>query len=591
MPVYRLLLGCLLLVQTSMLGAADADLEWQHDDRAAFAQAGSERRFVLLYLEAVWCHWCHVMDHQTYADPSVRQLIDAHYVPLRIDQDSRPDLANRYRDYGWPATIVLAAAGTEIVKRAGYIAPENFARLLQAIVDDPSPEQGNPRQSGAAAAVSGQLPADLRAELQARHLQHHDRQLGGLDQGVKFVDRDSVEWSLTLAAAGDAVQGQRAEQTLTAGLALLDPVWGGFYQYSTHSDWQHPHFEKLTTLQGDYLRIYALGCAQLREPEFCAAAGSVRDYAARFLRDPAGGYRASQDADLRPGEHSAEFFALDDGGRRALGVPRVAPQVYARETGAMIEGLATLAEATGDPSALAAAREAAHWAIRERLRADGHYAHDAHDADDAAGPYLGDSLRMSRAFLALYRASGERTWLQRAHEAMRPVERFKLDLGYATAVKGDTPIAPVASVEENIALARHANLLMHYSGDTTLRAVAEHALAYLAQSSVALQTLTEPGILLVDRELANAPLHLTVVGARDDPHAALLYRAALAQPGYYKRVEWWDRAEGPLPHADVEYPKLRKAAAFVCTERQCSTPIFEPQGIADFLTVTEAPPL
>ena len=73
--------------------------------------------------------------------------------------------------------------------------------------------------------------------------------------------------------------------------------------------------------------------------------------------------------------------------------------------------------------------------------------------------------------------------------------------------------------------------------------------------------------------------------------AALLYRAALAQPGYYKRVEWWDRAEGPLPHADVEYPKLRKAAAFVCTERQCSTPIFEPQGIADFLTVTEAPPL
>ncbi|MCB1600490.1 MAG: DUF255 domain-containing protein, partial [Xanthomonadales bacterium] len=82
--MYRLLLGCLLLVQTSMLGAADADLEWQHDDRAAFAQAGSERRFVLLYLEAVWCHWCHVMDHQTYADPSVRQLIDAHYVPLRI---------------------------------------------------------------------------------------------------------------------------------------------------------------------------------------------------------------------------------------------------------------------------------------------------------------------------------------------------------------------------------------------------------------------------------------------------------------------------------------------------------------------------
>jgi uncharacterized protein YyaL (SSP411 family) len=584
--VYRFLLGCLLLFQTAWLCAAGSDLPWQRDDRAAFVQAEREQRFVLLYLEAVWCHWCHVMDHQTYADPTVRGLIDEHYVPLRIDQDSRPDLANRYRDYGWPATIVLAADGTEIVKRAGYIAPENFARLLQAIVDDPSPEQGNRREPRTAAAVSGELPSALRAELQSRHLQHHDSQVGGLDQGLKFVDRDSVEWSLTLAAGGDARQRARAAQTLQSGLALLDPVWGGFYQYSTHSDWQHPHFEKLTTLQGDYLRLYALGCAQLQEAAFCAAARSVCDYAARFLRDPAGGYRASQDADLRPGEHSAEYFALDDAGRLALGIPRVAPQVYARETGAMIEGLATLAEVSGDEVALAAAREAAQWAIRERLHDDGHY---AHDADDAAGPYLGDSLRMSRAFLALYRASGERAWLQRAREAMRPIERFRLAQGYATAVKGDTPIAPLANVEENIALARHANLLMHYSGDAQLRSVAEHALAYLAQSAVALATLTEPGILQVDRELAIAPLHLTVVGARADAQAALLYRAALAQPGYYKRVEWWDRSDGPLANADVEYPKLRKAAAFVCTERQCSTPIFEPQGIAEFLAAAEAP--
>ena len=121
-----------------------------HDLRklhAAFAQAREQQRFVLLYLEAVWCHWCHVMDHQTYADPAVRALVDAHYVPLRIDQDARPDLANRYRDYGWPATIVLAADGTEIVKRRGYIPAANFARLLQAIIDDPSPERGDRRDA------------------------------------------------------------------------------------------------------------------------------------------------------------------------------------------------------------------------------------------------------------------------------------------------------------------------------------------------------------------------------------------------------------------------------------------------------------
>lgn len=580
----RWIAGCLLLLQFSAVTTAQTDFNWQHDDRAAFAQAQREERFVLLYLEAVWCHWCHVMDHQTYADPAVRALLDAHYISLRIDQDSRPDLANRYRDYGWPATIVFAPDGSEIVKRAGYIAPENFARLLQAIVDDPSPERADQRQANAAPLVSGQLPEPLRTELRARHLARHDTRLGGLDRGVKFVDRDSVEWALTLAAAGDAEQAERARQTLTAGLALLDPVWGGFYQYSTHGDWQHPHFEKLTTLQGDYLRIYALGCTQLAEPRFCAAATSVRDYAERFLRDPAGGYRASQDADLKPGEHSAEYFALDDAARRALGVPKVAPQVYARETGAVIEGLATLAELTADAQALTAALSAANWALEHRLQADGHF---AHDTEDVAGPYLDDTLRMSRAFLALYRATGERIWLERSQRSLAAIDRFKSAHGYATAVRGDAPIAPLSTVAENVSLARHANLLMHYSGDQSLRAVAEHALTLLAQSDIALEAVTEPGILLADRELANPPTHLTVVGARADAGAKTLYRAILAQPGYYKRVEWWDRAEGPLPNADVEYPKLRQAAAFVCTERQCSTPIFEPQGIADFLATAQ----
>ena len=155
------------------------------------------------------------------------------------------------------------------------------------------------------------------------------------------------------AAAGDALEAARARQTLDAALALLDPAWGGFYQYSTGGDWRHPHYEKLTTLQGDYLRIYALACGQFDEPRYCAAAQAVRGYANRFLRSESGAYRASQDADLRPGEHSAEYFALGDQARTALGVPKVAAQEYARENGAMIEGLATLAEVTGDRAALA----------------------------------------------------------------------------------------------------------------------------------------------------------------------------------------------------------------------------------------------
>ncbi|MBV6412728.1 MAG: thioredoxin domain-containing protein [Xanthomonadales bacterium] len=580
----RCLLLSLLVLAAGLarpLGAADGSgIGWLRDDRAAFAQARTQGRFVLLYLEAVWCHWCHVMDQQTYADARVRKLLDAHYLTLRIDQDSRPDLANRYRDYGWPATIVFAPDGSEIVKRRGYIAPENFARLLQAIVDDPTPERGDHRDEDAPPSPTGTLPEALRTELQRRHEDSYDERLGGLDHRLKFIERDSVEWALTLAQQGDAQERARAEQTLDAALALLDPVWGGFYQYSTQGDWRHPHYEKLTTLQGEYLRIYALGCAVLGRPRFCAAAQRVRAYAHTFLRAPGGGYRASQDADVRPGEHSAAYFALDDAGRRAIGVPRVAPQVYARETGAMIEALATLSEVTGDRGALADAKAAAEWALRERRNPDASYRHDARDP---GGPYLGDSLRMARALLALYRADGERRWLAESLATTRRIDAlFRTRAGFASAVQGDAPIAPLPTIEEQISLARHANLLAHYSGDASLRATAEHALAWLAKEEIALAAFTEAGILQAEQELARAPLHLTVVGARDDALARALHRAAQARPGSYKRVDWWDRREGPLPNPDVRYPVLKRAAAFVCNDRQCSLPIHDPEGVAAY---------
>ena len=86
-------------------------LHWQPWSDAAFAEARQQHKFVLLDLEAVWCHWCHVMDDVTYRDPAVIKLLNAKYVLVKVDQDSRPDISNRYQDYGWPATVVFARFG------------------------------------------------------------------------------------------------------------------------------------------------------------------------------------------------------------------------------------------------------------------------------------------------------------------------------------------------------------------------------------------------------------------------------------------------------------------------------------------------
>jgi uncharacterized protein YyaL (SSP411 family) len=196
---------------------------------------------------------------------------------------------------------------------------------------------------------------------------------------------------------------------------------------------------------------------------------------------------------------------------------------------------------------------------------------------------------MGRALLALYRVTGKREYLAASSQAADFIGRnFQAKAGFVAGARGASPIAPLPQLDENLSLGRFANLLARYSGKDSHRALAEHALDWLAQPKVGLSRITEAGILLLDRELAGEPLHLTVVGRKDDPAAAAMFQAVLRVPGSYKRLEWWDRGEGPLPNPDVEYPPLKRAAAFVCTNRRCSVPLYKPEDVAQFLAESRA---
>ena len=591
----RLIAACLLLAAGLLprgVSAVESGQQWQRDEAAAFAQAVEQQRLVLLYLEAVWCHWCHVMDERTYSDPAVQALIDKHYVPLRIDQDRRPDLAARYRDVGWPATVVFDAQGREVLKRQGFVPAEPMAKLLAAVVADPSPEAASralaDSVSGAGAEPehAGELSDSLRQRLIARHERSVDMQRGGLKMAQRYLDRDSVEYSLRRAAHGDDIEAQRAKLTLDAALALLDPAWGGFYQYSTGGDWRHPHYEKLTVIQAEYLRVYALAWALTGDQRYRHAVERVAAYLERFMRADQGGYFASQDADFKPGEHAEGYFALDDAGRSALGIPRVAKQRYTRETALVAEALAYWFEVSEDQQALLRARQAAAWLLQERRRPEGGFVHEA--LTDPT-PYLADQLAAMRAFTQLYKVTAERRWLKEAAALAEVIEKnLRAESGYLAAPRGRSVIAPVAPIDESIALTRALNRLLRYSADPLHRSMAERAMRHLTRPEVALARFTEIGIVLAEEERSIAPLHLTVVGGKDDPLAQQLFAAALRQPAADKRLDWWDPSEGPLPNPDIRYPQLKRAAAFVCTEGRCSTPMHEAGEIAEFVQSLQA---
>jgi len=570
----RLAIALLFLV-SSAHATTTSPIPWEPWSEEVFERAERENRFVLLDLEAVWCHWCHVMEEITYHDPKVIELIRSRYIPVRVDQDSRPDIARRYEDYGWPATVVFNADGGEIVKRRGYLAPEIMISILEEIIVDPSPVKYRDIEAGARFADNPLLSRNRRDELEQAFYETHDPVLGGNKQQQKFFDRDTVEYGLLRAGQLDAKATEMTRRTLTNALKIIDPAWGGMYQYSTDSDWDHPHFEKIAAMQSEPLRLYAIAYGQFGDPRYLKAVRDIHRYLTTFLRSPEGAYYTSQDADLVKGEHSEEFFALGDAERRKRGVPAIDKHRYARENGWIIQALATAHGVTGGPAFLNDAEKAARWVIANRALGDGGFRHDERDV---AGPYLEDTLAMGQAFLALYAATGKREWLERAERSAGFIDKTfrRQQPGYVTsAPTPKSKLQPRPSLDENVTVARFMNLLRRYTGEGRHGALTDNAMRFLVTDQIAGSRLTAPGILLAAFEAANDPLHLTIVGAKNDPQAAKLFAAATSYPAVYRRVEWWDRREGNLPNPDVQYPELPQAAAFICTDSTCSLPIFD----------------
>jgi uncharacterized protein YyaL (SSP411 family) len=524
------------------------------------------------------------MDDETYTDASVVALIGARYVPVSVDADSDPALSSRYGEWGWPATIVLASDGTEIVKRRGFIAPEQMASLLQAIIDDPSPGPSVARASPAAAGTT-LIGAAQRAALRSSYEEAYDPKYGGWGSGQKFLDAATLEYTLTLVVEErNALAGRRARQTLGANLKLIDPVSGGVFQYSATPDWNSPHYEKLLSFQADDLRLYSEAYARWHDARYLAAALALHRYMDAFLRSPQGAFYVSQDADVSASVTGHDYYPRDEAQRARLGMPKVDTHRYARENGWAIRALCALHDATANAAALNEAERAALWVLAQRSLPGGGFRH----GEDGAGPYLDDTVSMGQALLALYRSSGERRWLDFARASMDYTVRTFQDArgGFmaAPAPAGASGVFrdPARSTEQNAALVRFANLLQHYTGEARYGNAALHAMKFLAGTTSAGELRMD--VLLADRELQSAPIHITVVGAKGDPIAQALHAAALAFPASYLQVDWWDRAEGPLPDPKVQYPSLSHAAAFACTGSSCSLPVFDAAGVGRTVT-------
>lgn len=555
----------LSLLLTTLAHAAPLDNKdgfWSEWSDATFERAAREKKFVVMSLQSWWCKWCFVMNRETWANPDVRAALKDNFIPVHVDQDSRPDISQRYEAFGWPATIIFGPDGKEIVKLRGFYSPQFFVPILNETVKDPTPVVYATPPADRARTLATGLSEAQRNEILAFIDKAWDKENGGWSRS-KFVDGATLTWALERARQGDKENAARIRRTLNGMLLMVDKETGGLAQVNRSVDWTAPIREFPMFVQEAGLAAYARGWVLFKDPAYRQAADRIYAFLKTTLAAPEGGFYTS--------------MGLDEG------APGIDKRVYARETAQAISALLAYYDATGVTEARDLAIKAARWALANRALPDAGF---RHAAQDKGGPYLADNIEMTKALLALHRSTGDREWLELARKTADFIAANFIEQATGGFVGSASPDArhlakPIKQREDNVTAVRTFNLLASYTGNERYREIAEAGMGYLTSPAILDTIAFLPDVLIAEDELRNEPVHVTIVGAKDDPRSAALYGAALSYPMANKRAEWWDKREGALANPDVDYPDFPEGpAAFACTKNFCSYPVTKPGEIA-----------
>jgi len=310
--------------------AAHQPVHWHPWGEAAFARARSEDKPILLDIGAVWCHWCHVMDSESYENGDLAELLNRDFVCIKVDRDERPDVDARYQravqalsgQGGWPLTAFLTADG-DVFFGGTYFPPEDnpygrpgflsvsrhVARLYR---EDRAKAAGNAKAIRQHVAESldeaqrGEVAADAVTQAASQMARLFDIRYGGFGTAPKFPAPGPVQFLLgRWHDEREAWTRDIVEKTLT-GMArggIHDHLGGGFHRYSVDERWIVPHFEKMAYDNAALLHAYLDGYAALGVPLFKQVAGGIVDWVLEVLSDPErGAFFTSQDADVAAGD-------------------------------------------------------------------------------------------------------------------------------------------------------------------------------------------------------------------------------------------------------------------------------------------------
>ncbi len=556
------------------------EIAWRPWSEDAFAQAARDDKPILLSISAVWCHWCHVMDETSYSDPAVIAAINERFVPVRVDNDRRPDVNARYNQGGWPTTAFLTPDGA-LLAGATYMPPDQMRSALEQIAEfyktnrsqiEQRAAELRPNRGSYELATASELRESMIARIIEEISDIYDPEYGGFGNAPKFPMVDVLDFLLQehRVSGEQRLYDMVAESMLAMSTGgMYDHQEGGFFRYSTTRDWTIPHFEKMTEDHAGLLRVLATLVRITRNERFRETLVSALTYVRTILRDPKTNFFAgSQDAD-------EEYYSLPLEERRKRQAPYVDRTSYSNWSAAMA-GTFVLAGDALDDERIVREGEATLDALHDTMRDEDGLLY--HFVEPGGAPQvrglLTDQAAYLRALLDAHEFGGNPRYLERARNLAAVIERYfaaedagfydhaAIEQALGTLDVRDRPLPDNAVIAESFLRLAELDEQPHY------REIAQRTLRLFAKTYGRAGTFAAPYGRALRRYLAR-PTTVVLVGSPKTTED--LREGAHALPEPLITVRTITKNETKTLESRGFDPELQPVA-YVCAGTACGAP-------------------
>jgi uncharacterized protein YyaL (SSP411 family) len=551
--------------------------DWKPFNETIFNKAKREHKLVVLHLAANWCHWCHVMEEKTYANPLIISYLDKNYIVCKEDHDLRQDLTSLYSDYGWPATIIFDADGNVLLKEAGFIDSDHFMAILTQLRANPSPLPDNSFPINAQPTTDSSKQNSIHI-LKDKLINALDFEDGGFNFGQKYIDFETFEYAFN-QSSNDTSMHKWVQNSIINSTGIYDNVWGGVYQYSGNNDWKHAHYEKLLEVQARYIKMYCWYYKRYNDIDALKKAEGIASYVVRFLSAKDGTYYNAQDADLIPGEKATNYFKLNNEGRIAQGIPEVDKNSYASNNAEITEAFLILWATNNNPLYLDKAIKCANELMNE-YKSNNAY---MHSTDKLSTISLKDNLAMLKTLMLLYRATSNTLYKKEAQTLLREITNtFNSGKGYLYSYVGSSPLKPTYNVSENIEACRLLNYSSYFFKNSSYKNAAQNILQFLTNPELIKTLPTEAGILSVANELLEEPSMAAYMQKTNTTQQTAFIKSCISFPKFYFNNEVYTTQTINPEKYDL-FQAYDKNFMILCTSTICSSPQFTMQTFTNLL--------